>query len=131
MPLDLYTKIKKTLSYSVKLKSELTDVNKFIELLPHKMKVECSMYIYESRYSGIKFFFNQSSSFIAWICPLLKPWRYDPEQYIYIEGEEIKDIMFMIDGSAAFVLPSYKNCRYITIENGDNFGFCDIIGSVS
>ena len=40
-------------------------------------------------------------------------------------------MMFMIEGTAAFVLPSFKNTRYITIETGDHFGFCDIIGSVS
>ena len=37
----------------------------------------------------------------------------------------------MIDGEAAFVLPSFRNTRYILIGNGDNFGVIDIIGSVS
>ena len=36
----------------------------------------------------------------------------------------------MIDGEAAFVLPSFKNTQYILIESGDNFGVIDIIGCV-
>ena len=37
----------------------------------------------------------------------------------------------MIKGNAAFVHPSFKNSRYISIEKGDGFGVWDIIGGVS
>jgi hypothetical protein len=65
------------------------------------------------------------------MCPLLKPWQFEADSYIFIEGEEVKDICFMINGYAAFVHPSFRNTRYISIENGDNFGVIDIVGTVS
>ena len=37
----------------------------------------------------------------------------------------------MIQGYAAFVHPSFRNTRYISIENGDHFGILDIVGTVS
>lgn len=43
----------------------------------------------------------------------------------------MKEILFLVDGYAAFVHPSFKNARYISIDNGDTFGVADIIGAVS
>jgi len=63
------------------------------------------------------------------MCPLLKPQYYDFDQFIYYEGDEVKDIQFLIEGKAAFVLPSFRNCSYIMVEKGDQFGVVDIIGS--
>ena len=71
LPIDLHARVKKTFGYGNK--KEMTDITHFISQLPHKLKVECSLYIFENRYSKIKFFVNQSSSFIAWMCPMLKP----------------------------------------------------------
>jgi len=48
-----------------------------------------------------------------------------------VEGDEVNNVDFLIEGKAGFVLPSFKNCRYINISRGDKFGFCDIIGSIS
>lgn len=76
LPLEVYNKIKKTIGYEAK--QEINDINDFVSALPHKLRIEASLYIYESRYSQIKFFKNQSSSFIAWMCPLLRPWQFDP-----------------------------------------------------
>ena len=101
----------------------------FINDLPYKLKIETCLYVYEDRYSKLKFFKDQSVSFISWMCPLLKPQYYEDREFIISEGDEIKDIHFLVDGDAAFVLPSFKNTKYITIENGDHFGIIDIMGS--
>lgn len=99
--------------------------------LPHKLKLETSLYIYEKRYSNLKFFnnFPDSISLISWMCPLLLPRFYADKEYIFAEGEDIEDIHFMIKGSASFVLPSMRNTRYIRINKGDHFGIIDIVGS--
>lgn len=55
------------------IKKDIDDVNDFVEELPHKIKIELSLYIYEARYSKIKFFKDRSASFVSWMCPLLKP----------------------------------------------------------
>ena len=45
LPLDLYIKLKKSMGYD--LKKDTHDLNKFIEELPYKLKIEVSLYIYE------------------------------------------------------------------------------------
>jgi hypothetical protein len=54
LPLDLFVRIKQSLAYENK--KDLEEVNKFVEDLPYKLRIETSLYIYEDRYSKIKFF---------------------------------------------------------------------------
>jgi hypothetical protein len=70
----------------------------FLENLPHKLKVDLSIYIYASRFEKINFFQGKSRSFISWVCPLLKPGYYAEMEYIYSEGEEANMIYFMLSG---------------------------------
>ena len=88
------------------------------------------MYIHESRYKKIRFLKGKTKSFISWICPLMKPNVFEQNQYIYMEGDDINNIYFLIKGMASFVLPSYENTSYINIYKGYHFGVMDIIGSV-
>lgn len=52
------------------------DINSFVSELPHKMKLEVSLFIHELTYKKIDCFKGRSSAFIAYICPLLKPGPY-------------------------------------------------------
>lgn len=88
-----------------------------------------SIYIHEQRYKRVPFFKGKSTAFITWICPLLKPIYFPSHQYIYLEGDEIENIYFLVKGQASFVLPKYENTKYINIEIGDLFGLIDLIGS--
>lgn len=101
----------------------------FMEDLPPKLKIQLSMYIHEARYNKIKFLHNKTHSFISWLCPMLKPHMYKLSDFIFMEGDEVTNINFLVKGSAAFVLVKYDNCKYINIEVGDMFGVIDIIGS--
>ena len=98
--------------------------------LPHKLKLEVSLYIHETTYKKIFLFKGKPSSFIAWICPLLKPLPHPDRQYIYFEGDEVSNIYFLTRGKAGFVLPKYKNTSYIDIIQGSYFGIIDIVGSI-
>lgn len=69
LPENLYIRLIKSLQY-VHQKS-MEDVNTFVDELPHKLKIEVSLYIYEERYKNIMFFQGKSPSFISWLCPLL------------------------------------------------------------
>lgn len=91
-------------------------MNQFVEELPHKLKMQVSLYIYEQRYSRINFFKGKSPSFILWLCPLLKPQYFSENQNIFIEGDPVNEIFFIISGTCAFVLPSFKNTPYIKIS---------------
>ena len=45
--------------------------------LPHTLKKEVSLYIYRNRYDKVNYFYDKSTSFIAWVCAMLKPKFYE------------------------------------------------------
>jgi len=60
---------------------------------------------------------------------LLKIFRFNDNEYVYMEGDDITNIYFHANGKASFVLPQYDNTKYINIQVGDHFGLVDIVGS--
>lgn len=78
----------------------------------------------------MRFLKDKSMSYIAWICPLLKPYYLQNNEYLYFEGDEILSIFFLKNGNCGFVLPKYENVKYIDIKIGSNFGIEDIVGSI-
>lgn len=98
--------------------------------LPHKLRIEISLYLHEETYRKILFLHDKSLSFIAWICPLLKPYLLTDNEYVYFEGDEVSYIYFLREGNCYYQLPKYNNARYLRINEGNYFGFSDIIGSI-
>lgn len=127
LPDELHIRIQKSINYEKK--KDLHELNCFVEDLPHALKVELSLYIYEERYNKISFFLGKTPAFISWLCPLLKPAFYADDEYLYLEGDDISQMYFLITGSASFVLPSFSNTRYIDLIEGNHFGVIDITGS--
>ena len=72
----------------------------FMDELPHKLRNELAMVIYQKLYSGIKFFkqLEKDKSFIAWVSQILRAINVEDQKYIYKEGEEITEskILFFI-----------------------------------
>ena len=71
LPLDLYSRLKQTIKYDSF--NDHTDIYNFVDELPHKLKLEVSLFLHEKTYKKINFMKERSGSFITWICPLLKP----------------------------------------------------------
>ena len=67
---ELYVKCKRNLEYNQN--NEYDEMNKFLDDLPLKLKVDISLFIYEERYKHIKFLGDKSSTFLQWVCRLLK-----------------------------------------------------------
>jgi CRP-like cAMP-binding protein len=103
------------------------DISVFVNELPYKLKIDLSMEIHKTIYKTIDFFKVKEKSFIAWIGPLLKPCNTQELEYIYKEGEDIKEIFFLVNGIAGYVLPRFENTVYIKIEAGDHFGHVDLV----
>ena len=120
--------MKTSLKYSLNRDHE--DLNNFMDDLPNKLKVEVSLFIYESTYQRVSFLQTQSTTFIAWICPVLKPQLNMEGQYVYFEGDEISHVYFLSKGNCGFVLPKHKNLKYVDVKQGGYFGVIDIIGSM-
>lgn len=57
--------------------------------------------------------------FLAWICPKLKPQLFPQDQYIYVDGENVEGVYFLVKGAAGYVLKesrSQQNIVYIEIS---------------
>lgn len=126
LPLDLYLKIKNAVSQETQ--EEFQELHHFLQELPHKLRTQVALYVYDRRYKHIKFFQARSQSFVLWIIPRLKPHTFMEKEYIYMENDKIEEIYFLVRGRVAFVLPRFKAAKYLTIERGNNFGFMDIVG---
>ena len=88
------------------------------------------MFVHEQTYSKIFFLNNRSDSFIAWVCPMLRPYLNLENQYIFFEGDDVPQIYFLMSGECGYVLPKHKNIKYINFTMGNQFGVIDIVGSV-
>ena len=77
LPLELYERLRMAIKYDYN--KDKNDINQFVNDLPHKLKLEVSLYIHEQTYKRIDLFKGKSSAFIAWVCPLLKSTRH-PEK---------------------------------------------------
>jgi hypothetical protein len=71
LPLDLFLRLKQSLRYNQQ--KDMEDLNRFVEELPHQLKIEVSLFLHESTYKKIPYLIGRQDSFKAWICPLLKP----------------------------------------------------------
>ena len=62
-----------------------------MEELPYKLKMELAMEIHRDIYLNFEFFHTKEKSFIAWIGPRLRPLLASESEYIFREGDEIKE----------------------------------------
>jgi CRP-like cAMP-binding protein len=101
-----------------------------VDDLPQGLKVELSLFIHEQTYKKISFLKDRSDGFIAWVCPLLRPYLNLESNYIFFEGDDVPQIYFLMDGECGFVLPKHDNIKYINVTVGNHFGLIDIVGSI-
>ena len=71
LPLDLYENAKQSIRY--RYKHDLEELINFIEELPNDLRIECHFFIFEKTFKKLQFFKGKPLTFIAWVCPLLKP----------------------------------------------------------
>ena len=128
LPLDLYQRLKQSMKYNYT--QDIEDLNAFVDDLPQNLKVEVSLFIHEQTYKKISFLKNRSDSFIAWVCPLLKPYLNLEDQYIFFEGDDVHQVYFLMKGECGFVLPKHNDAKYIELAVGNHFGVIDIVGSI-
>ena len=67
-----------------------------MEELPYKLKIELAMEIHKDIYHNIEFFKYKERSFIVWVGPLLRPLLISEMDYIYKEGDHIKESKRML-----------------------------------
>lgn len=127
LPIDLYDRVKKSLTYM--FTTDMEELNEFMDVLPMALKNEVALFIHEQTYKRIVFLQNQGWSFIAYICPLLKPLYFQKDEYVFMEGDEVTCMYFLKEGVIGNVLPRYHNVKYVDYPVGSHFGVMDIISS--
>lgn len=98
-------------------------------MLPQDLKVQVTLFIFERTFKLFNYFTNKPISFIAWICPLLRPLIKVKDQYVFFEGDDISCIYFNQKGTLGYVLPRHQNLMYIKLNTGNHFGVSCIVGS--
>lgn len=71
LPLKLYENVKRSLRYQCS--NDIDDVQEFIDSLPQDLRMEISLFIFEKTIKQIPYLQGRPVTFVAWICPLLKP----------------------------------------------------------
>lgn len=122
----LYEELRQSIQYEVT--RDVSNVVKFIDSLPHRLKIELSVKIHREIIMNIPFFKERPRDFIAYIGPMLKPQRSKENDFVFLAGEPLLKIYFLSKGVCGYVLPEFQNVVYITIEKGDTFGLIDAFG---
>ena len=112
----MYSKLKQALKSDYG--HDIDDINVLMEEIPHKLKIELSLHLYDQKYKNIKFFQGKTQAFASWIYPLIKPFYATEDEFIYNEGDEVTGMYFLKEGSCGFVLPKHGNIKYINIDVG-------------
>ena len=94
---ELYNKLIKTLRYDHSKKSK--DAIQFMDELPHKLKLELAMQIYQKKFFNVKFFDMKEKSFIIWVGTAIRQIKVEEQEYIYKEGEKIVEMYFIVEGN--------------------------------
>lgn len=126
MPSDLYYALLAQIQ-NVDDKKVYKETIDFLDMLPFRLKLMTTKFIYRNQYLQVKYLRSQNENFLVWICPLLKQEFFLTEQYLFYQTDMINEIYFLTSGTAGFVLPLRKNVVYIEINQGDYFGEIDLV----
>lgn len=107
----------------------MDEIITFIDQLPNDLRMEMSFFVFEKTFKELEFFKGRPLTYIAWVCPLLKPLIKSEEQYIYYEEDDVSCIYFFLRGKAGYVLPRHKNLVFCKLTNGYHFGISCIVAS--
>ncbi len=113
---ELYRRLKKVLKYD-HVKNQLDEIE-FLKELPQYLKLELSYKMHEDIIQKLPFFQSQPKQFIAYIGPFLKPLKILKGENIYVEGDPINDIFFIVKGRVGLIQKGFNDKVYVIVEEG-------------
>ena len=84
-----------------------TNIMDFVKTLPRRLKVELTVIIHHNTIAKINYFKNKEKDFIAFVGPMLDPYSFKEDEFVYKEGDDIESIYFISTGVAGFVLTDF------------------------
>ena len=125
LPMELYMRLRQSLKYDHRRNA--MDRFEFLNELPNTLKLELSYMMHHEIIDSFPFFKDKSKQFVAYIGPLLRPQRLFKDEYVFMEGDPVEEICFLIKGSVDLVLPKFDDAPFLHIEEGYYFGELDFI----
>jgi cyclic nucleotide gated channel, plant len=114
---ELFVRLTKALKYDHS--KNVVDKFDFLKELPQNLKLELSYLIHKDIINMFTFFKNKPRDFMSYCGPLLRPVKILKGEYIYVEGDPIDEIYFLIKGQVAMVLKKYSgDIPYVSIDPG-------------
>jgi len=112
-------------------RSELGTLDKqaMFESLPKKLRYMIAKNMYESAADRIPFFKLRSPEFIASVIPCLKFTYYEPDKFVYKEGDDSDEIYFLYKGRVNFIL-NVRQIAFKSMLEGSYFGDIEVFAKI-
>jgi hypothetical protein len=124
LPAALYNKIYK--SFKFKIENADSDIDAFISTFPLRLKTELVLEINNEVILKIPYFSDKDDNFRAMASTMFKHIRTYNKEYIFMEGDPIYQIFFLLNGEAGYVCSDNDiTLIYQEINKGDMFGELD------
>jgi hypothetical protein len=94
---DIYDKVRKIIKHDL-IHNQNRQL-KFLQVLPHKLRIELSQIIHENMIKKLYFFKEKPNEFLGFVAPLLKPIKFIQNEYLYKTNERMEE-------SKIFITPS-------------------------
>ncbi len=120
IPKHLQKRLREYYAYSYRQKHGF-DESKFLEGLPDSLKSELSISLKKEAIEKIPLFEQQNEDFLEEVAVHLKPLVSTPGDYIFKEGDEGKNVYFLISGELE-VLSGVEEKIVSILHEGDFFG---------
>ena len=112
--IKLYAQVKKNLESN--FMDDAKNVSALMETLPLNLKHQMSVAMYRPIYEKIDVLKDKSSSFISWICPLLKLKPVSPGETLFYEGGKVNNIYFVKEGTFYYCLRKFLYTPFLEIN---------------
>lgn len=92
----LYEELRQSIQYEIS--RDVSNVHRFMDKLPYRLKLELSVKIHRETVMSIPFFYDRPREFIAFVGPMLKSQRFKENQFVHVEGDPVTKIYFLTSG---------------------------------
>jgi CRP-like cAMP-binding protein len=104
------------------------EIDELVSNLPTSLKTQLLTTIHHKKIENNAFFEGKSASFVAYIAPLLRPYRIEAGEIVYKEGDPATEMYFLVTGEVEFVLDKENEyVCYVSVSPGYYFGEVDLL----
>ncbi|CAG9335933.1 unnamed protein product [Blepharisma stoltei] len=124
---EFYRKLMDAIEYNQK--HDRTDLDALIEDLPINLRTQLLIVIYKQFLENNAFFEDKQAHFVAYIAPLLKPYKAEEGDHIYKTGDLATEIYFIIKGEVAMIVEPDEDTKipFNFLSEGYYFGETDLL----